>query len=91
MFHADFPGFTLKIVEHSRYLLLHERYLLHSDKLLSAVNVASTWDYCRGHIYGTQVGYYPLFTRLRCGCAIESKGSWIRIAARPGAIEANIG
>ena len=21
MFHADFPGFTLKIVEHSRYLL----------------------------------------------------------------------
>lgn len=22
MFHADFPGFTSKIVEHSRYLLL---------------------------------------------------------------------
>jgi hypothetical protein len=22
-FHADFPGFTLKIVEHSRYLLLN--------------------------------------------------------------------
>ena len=31
MFHADFPGFTLKIVEHSRYLLLLEGVAAHEQ------------------------------------------------------------